>query len=418
MAQAYNGTRARALVRNELACGDIRVDRNSRLTSCARAARVQLPMVPTVTGWIAETPGAISLGQGMVGFGPPESALVAIPALLSRAETHRYQPDPGVPELRRAFADKLRRENGLRVDPERRIMVTAGANQAFLNTILCICDPGDEVILLTPYYFNHEMAIGLAGCRAVCVETDVSYQPRLDAIAAAITQRTRAVVTVSPNNPTGAVYSRDALTAINRLCSERGLFHISDEAYEYFTFDGAEHFSPGSLGGDAHTISIYSLSKAYGFAGWRVGFEVIPEALFDDLLKIQDSNSICATALSQLVAIDLLRIGRAYCDEKTAEIAAVRARALESLAGIGDLVTVPEARGAFYFLVRIATDARLTATDLAERLVREHGVGVIPGETFGMTDGCYLRISYGALSMDTAMEGMDRLVRGLRALCG
>lgn len=379
---------------------------------------MQPPMVPTVTGWIAETPGAISLGQGMVGFGPPDSALAAIPELLAQPETHRYQPDPGVPALREAFADKLRRENGLRVDPERRIMVTAGANQAFLNTILCICDPGDEVILLRPYYFNHEMAIGLCGCRAVSVDTDAGYQPRPDAIAGAITPRTRAVVTVSPNNPTGAVYSRAVLTEINELCERHGIFHISDEAYEYFTFDGAEHFSPGSLGGDAHTISIYSLSKAYGFAGWRVGFLVAPESLFGDLVKIQDSNSICASALSQLVAVELLRIGRAYCDERTEEIRTVRARTLEALGTLSDRVTVPEARGAFYFLVRVARDRPLSSTELAERLVREHRVGVIPGETFGMTEGCYLRISYGALSLDTAVEGVGRLVDGLRAICG
>lgn len=375
-------------------------------------------MVPTVTGWVAATPGAISLGQGMVGFGPPESALETIPELLRQAETHRYQPDPGLPALRRAFADKLRRENGIRVDAERRIMVTAGSNQAFLNVVLCVCDPGDEVILLTPYYFNHEMAIALAGCRAVCVDTDASYQPRPDAIEKAITPRTRAVVTVSPNNPTGAVYSRETLTAINQLCEQRGIFHISDEAYEYFTFDGAEHFSPGSLGNDAHTISLYSLSKAYGFAGWRVGFSVTPDALFEDLLKIQDSNTICASALSQLVAVELLRVGRAYCDEQTADIAAVRARILEILSGVSDLVTVPEARGAFYFLARVRKATGLSATELAERLARDHGVGVIPGETFGMTEGCYLRISYGALSLETAVEGLGRLVRGLRALRG
>jgi len=373
-------------------------------------------MVPTVTGWIEETPGAISLGQGMVGFGPPESALAAIPALVAQPDMHRYQPDPGMPALRSAFADKLRAENRIRAAWERRIMVTAGANQAFLNTILCICDPGDEIILLEPYYFNHEMAIGLCDCRAVSVRTDASYQPRPDAIEKAITPRTRAVVTVSPNNPTGVVYSRDALTVINRLCQEHGLFHISDEAYEYFTYDGAEHFSPGSLGGDEHTISIYSLSKAYGFAGWRIGFLVAPEQLFDDLLKIQDSNSICATAVSQAVAIDLLRIGRSYCDDKLPEIAEVRASTLELLGDNADLVTVPEALGAFYFLARVNRPGALTGTELAERLVREHGVGVIPGETFGMTDGCYLRISYGALSMQNAVEGVGRLVKGLGAI--
>src|SRR3989337_949126 len=226
-----------------------------------RAGRVQMPIIPTVAGWIAGTSGTISLGQGVVHYGPPPPALRKITAFLENATHHKYVPDAGLPSLRKAFEEKLRAENGIDADFGRRIFVTAGANQGFVNALLCLCDPGDEVILLSPYYFNHEMAVRLAGCRVVCVPADRNYQPRLAAIEAAITARTRALVTVSPNNPAGVVYPRDTLLAINRLCADRGIYHVSDEAYEYFTYDGAEHCSPGSFGGE-HTISLFSMPKS------------------------------------------------------------------------------------------------------------------------------------------------------------
>ena len=380
-----------------------------------RVISVQLPMIPLVTDLIAAYPGTISLGQGMVGFGPPAEALRCISAFLADPECHLYPPDPGIPALREAFAEKLRRENGHDVSAER-IMVTVGANQGFFQALLCICDPGDEVILLRPYYFNHEMAVGLAGCRAVVVDTDDDYLPRVDAIAAAMGPRTRAVVTVSPNNPTGAVYPAALLQEVNELCAARGVYHITDETYEYFTFDGAVHCSPGAPGVDRYTIALYSLSKAYGFASWRVGFAVVPEHLFGDMVKVMDTNTICAPAVSQAVALELLRIGRGYADAQVRAMADVRAVALHELAAAADLAAVPPARGALYFFLRVR--AAVPGLEVCQRLVREHRVAVVPGETFGMERGCYLRASYGMLDRATATEGFRRLATGLRAIVG
>ena len=373
-----------------------------------------MPIIPTVAGWIAETPGTISLGQGVVGFGPPPDALREIPGFLERFPHNRYIPDAGLPELRKAFEEKLRAENGIDAPHERRILVTAGANQAFLNAALVLCDPGDEVILLSPYYFNHEMAIALAGARPVCVPTDEAFQPRLSAIEAAITRKTRAIVTVSPNNPAGVVYPRETLAAVNRLCGERVIHPVSDEAYEYFTWEGATHYSPGSGEDGGHTISLFSMSKSFGMASWRVGYLVAPEALFDDLMKVQDTVVVSGPAVSQQVALGALRAGRKVCEGHLAALARVRENALARLSSRPDLLSVPPSRGAFYFLVRVPTAT--PAIELAERLVREHRVAVIPGETFGIGDGCCLRISYGSLDEETAAEGIDRLLRGLEAI--
>jgi len=394
----------------------MRGERKSRpLAASRRAERVQMPIIPTVAGWISETPGTISLGQGVVHYGPPPAALRKIPAFLENAAHHKYLPDAGLPSLRKAFEEKLRAENGIDAPFGRRIFVTAGANQGFLNALLCLCDQGDEVILLSPYYFNHEMAVRLAGCRPVCVPTDRNYQPRLASIGAAMTARTRAVVTVSPNNPAGVVYPPDALRAINRLCAARGIYHISDEAYEYFTYDGATHYSPGSSGAE-HTISLFSMSKSYGMASWRVGFLVVPEHLFDDMMKIQDTVIICAPAVSQAVAREALKGGRRYCLRRLPAIARVREGMLAEFSRIPGLLTVPPSRGAFYFLVKVCTS--MDPLSLAEQLIREHKVAVIPGETFGIGKGCSLRISYANLPGEATLEGTRRLVRGLKIILG
>jgi aspartate/methionine/tyrosine aminotransferase len=314
-----------------------------------------------------------------------------------------------------AFEEKLRDENGIHLGAESRLVITAGGNMAFMNAILAIADPGDEVILQTPYYFNHEMAVTMASCRPVLVPTDANYQLQPEAIRAAFTPKTRAIVTVSPNNPTGAVYPEAALRAVNDLCRERGLYHIHDEAYEYFVYDGAKHFSPGSLSGaGAHTISLYSLSKAYGFASWRIGAMVIPEHLLTAVRKIQDTIVICAPVISQYAAIGALQAGAQYCLEKLKGIAENRGLVRGELASLGPRCEVPPADGAFYFLLRLKTTA--DPMQLTERLIREHRVAVIPGTTFGLNDGCHLRIAYGALRKDTATEGIGRLVEGLKKM--
>lgn len=285
----------------------------------------------------------------------------------------------------------------------------------FLNALFAITDPGDEIILLSPYYFNHEMAIRMLDCHCIAVPTDPVYQPDLAAIEAAITPRTRAIVTVSPNNPTGAVYPRATLAAINELCRRRGLFHINDEAYEYFVYDGTEHCSPASFADAAeHTISLFSLSKAYGFAGWRIGYMLIPDRLGEAVKKAQDTNLICPTLIAQQAAVAALEAGREYCDTRLAQLADTRGRVMEQLHQLEPVCESPAAAGAFYVLLRVHTD--MDSMTLARRLVSEFGVAVVPGKTFGCDDGCYLRVSYGALEGEAALAGLERLVTGLRAL--
>ncbi|MEQ1727439.1 MAG: pyridoxal phosphate-dependent aminotransferase [Vicinamibacterales bacterium] len=390
----------------------------ARVRATTRMDTVQSPIIPVIGAMIRETPGTISLGQGVVHYGPPQAAVDAVrDALVSPDASrllHGYGDGSGYAPLLQAITAKLQAENGIDVAQGSRVMVTAGANMAFMHAVLAITAPGDEVILPVPFYFNHEMAVEMAGCRVVRVATDERYQLRVDAIEAAITPRTRAVVTISPNNPSGAVLSEESLRAVNRLCAERGLYHLSDEPYEYFTY-GVPHTSPGALpDASAHTISMFSLSKAFGFAGWRIGYVVYPAALFSAMMKSQDTILINPTMAAQIGAEAALRVGRSYADPYVRELASIRDIVFSELNALAPLARVPAADGAFYALMKVETNQAPLV--LAERLIREHKVAVIPGDAFGMTDGCYFRVAFGALQKATVAEGVGRLVAGLRVI--
>ena len=380
-----------------------------------RLAAVQPPVIPIVGRWIAETPGTVSLGQGIVSYGPPPGVLEAARAFGSDPADHRYGPVEGLPDLVAAIESKLSRENGIAVRPDSRVFVTAGGNLAFANAILAVTDPGDEVILPVPYYFNHEMAVVIAGAIPVAVPTRRDYQLDVQAIAAAVTPRTRAIVTVSPNNPTGVVYPEDSLRAVNALCRDRGIFHVHDEAYEYFTYGGSRNFSPGSIAGASDcTISLYSLSKAYGMASWRVGYMVVPDSLFDAVSKIQDTLLICPPAVAQRAALAALRAGREYPRTHLGQLDRMRLAIHAALDSPDVPCEVAAVDGAFYYLVRVPSS--LDSMTLVERLIREHRVAAIPGSAFADPAPCSIRISYGAIEPAAVTEGISRLVEGLRAL--
>lgn len=381
----------------------------------SRMETVQTPIIPVVGQLIRENPGTISLGQGVVFYPPPIEAIEAISSFLADPENHKYKAVRGIPPLVEAIATKLDRDSGVKIGDERTIVVTAGGNMAFTNALLAITSAGDEIILNTPYYFNHEMAIKMADCQAVLVATDENFQLRPEAIEAAITEQTRAIVTISPNNPTGAVYPESALREVNRICRERGIYHIHDEAYEYFTYNGIRHFSPCSIeGSDSYTISLFSLSKAYGFASWRIGYMVLPKALLEAVNKIQDTILICPPVISQYGAIGALGAGKSYPLAKLETIDRVREICLQSLASVRDICSIAPADGAFYFFLKIGRS--IDDFELVKRLIEEYRVALLPGSTFGMNTGCYLRLAYGALQPETAAAGVERLVKGLRAI--
>jgi aspartate/methionine/tyrosine aminotransferase len=382
-----------------------------------RIKAVQSPVIPIVAEWIRQRPGTISLGQGVVNYGPPKSAIDAIGQFAADPENHKYKPVHGIQPLLDAIEKKLSEENNIRISDSHRIVVTAGGNMGFVNAILAVAGVGDEVILLAPYYFNHEMAVGIAGCKSVLVATDHTFRPDVSAIAKAITRRTRAVVTISPNNPTGAVYPEPLLRQINELCRDSGICHIHDEAYEHFLWDGGRHYSPASdQSASPHTISLFSLSKSHGFASWRIGYMLIPKHLFEAVRKIQDTILICPPVISQFAAVGALSEGPAWCRAKINELAEVRSLVADELKQLSRFCAIAPAAGAFYLFLKVHTP--LDSMTMVQRLIAEHKVAVMPGSTFGMDQGCYLRIAYAALSKETVKEGIGRFVSGVKMIAG
>jgi aspartate/methionine/tyrosine aminotransferase len=382
----------------------------------ARIERVDTPIIPTIAAMVRATPGTISLGQGVVSYGPPPQAVAALPAMMTDAALNKYQAVTGIAPLVGEIARKLREVNGIEVAGRSEIMVTAGSNSAFLTAVLAVADPGDEFILPMPYYFNQEMAVRMCGCVPVPVPVRDDWQLDVDAIERAIGPRTRAIVTVSPNNPTGAVYGEADLRRVNALAAERGLYHFADEAYEPFVYGAARHFSPASIpDAQAHTLSFHSFSKSHGMASWRIGYVVYPLALSDAMNKVQDTNLICAPVVSQLLAAEALKMGPGVVAPRIAELARVRDAVHEALGGLGDLVSFPRTEGAFYVLMKLPGVPDALAFNRA--MVERHRVATIPGFAFGLTDTAsanYQRLSYGALGAATVAEGVQRFVAAVR----
>ncbi|AFZ52255.1 pyridoxal phosphate-dependent aminotransferase [Cyanobacterium aponinum AL20118] len=381
-----------------------------------RADNIQLPLIPIINELIINNPNTISLGQGVVFYPPPDETFKEIDKFAGNPQNNLYQSINGINKLLEEIETKLAQDNQINYSQNRSsIFVTAGSNMAFMNAVLAITNPEDEIIILAPYYFNHEMAIRLANCKPIIVDTNNQYQPDIDQIINAITPKTKAIVTISPNNPTGVVYSKKDLLAINIICKEKGIYHISDEAYEYFTYNGIKHYSPASfVDSDNHTISLFSLSKAYGFASWRIGYMVIPKHLEMAVKKIQDTILICPPVISQYGAYGALKIGKNYCQKYLLEINKVREKMLDSLAKISNICEVSKSDGAFYLFLKIKSD--MNSFELTKKLIENYRVAVIPGTTFGVENKCCLRVAYGALNYDTASIGINRLVEGLSQL--
>jgi aspartate/methionine/tyrosine aminotransferase len=410
------------------------------------------PVIPELGSLVRATPGTLSLAQGMVGWGPPREVLATLAAAGKAAGSETdpnrdaYGPVQGDPELLAMLAVDLGQEQGIDLHGAD-LWVTAGSNMAFnaIAQVLCDGPPAEpsEVILPVPWYFNHVMAVQLAGGRPVAVDAGLVPDPQQ--LAAAITPRTRAIVTVSPNNPSGVVMPRPVLEAINHLCSRHGLLHISDEAYGQFVYGSEPHWSPGSLpGAGAHTVTLQSLSKAYGMAGWRVGFMAAPASLSGALAKVQDTVLICPPRLIQRAALAALAAGPAWCWPR---IAALAERRQQLLAGVAaayadglPLRLLVEPDGAFYGLLALEASAAgsLTGEQLMRRLVLEHRVAAVCGESFGLAargglasgggdsvgigggaagcQGPVLRLSYGLLEADSLQEALGRLFCGIKAL--
>ncbi|KAG6792300.1 hypothetical protein POTOM_001444 [Populus tomentosa] len=399
--------------------------------------------------------------SGVVYWQPPKQALNKVKELVWEPSISRYGADEGIPELREALTQKLQKENKL---VKSSVMVTAGANQAFVNLVLALCDAGDSVVMFAPYYFNAYMSFQMTGVTNILVgpgnpetlhpdaevmfitfgvelqggviccdrrksmsmaadnirvfekeiyEIDVHLQKShwLEKTLSEAKPVPKVVTVVNPGNPSGTYIPDPLLKRISDLCREAGSWLIVDNTYEYFMYDGLKH---SCIEGD-HVVNIFSFSKAYGMMGWRVGYIAYPsgvEGFQTQLLKIQDNIPICASILSQHLALYSLEMGPEWVTEQVKDLVKNRDVILEALSPLGE-GAVKGGEGAIYLWAKLP-EQYVDDDKVVRWLATRHGVVVIPGGACGCPG--HLRISFGGLTENDCKAAAERLRRGLEDL--
>ena len=357
----------------------------------------------------------MDLAGGVPIFPPVASALRSARQALDDPATHLYGADAGLLSLREGLSRWLAEKDGIKVDPATEIMVTAGANQAFMLAVLTLLEPGDKVLLPSPFYFNHEMTVRIAGGVPVEVplREETGFQLTLADLEPYLEMEPRMLVMVSPNNPTGAVYDPEELQHIARHLASRGVVIISDETYEHFVHEGAEHFSVGSLPEcRSHVITIGSFSKTFSLSGWRVGYLLAESDFVQQAIKVQDSMLVCAPLISQKAALGALKTPLEELARRRSLMSEQRQLLARRLAKIPRLRWHPT-RGAYYAFVHVEdnTDSAALATDVLETA----HVATVPGSVYGHNGEGFLRLSYGSVNKVELEEACARLSKYLAA---
>ena len=359
----------------------------------------------------------IGFGAGEPNFPTPDYVVEAAAEACRDPRNHRYTPTPGLPELREAIARKMLRDSGYEVTPEQ-VVVTNGGKQAVYEAFQILLNDGDEVIIPTPYWTSYPEAVKLAG--GVPVEVfagaDRSFEPDIDAIEAARTERTRAIIVTSPSNPTGAVWSRETIEAIGRWAVEHHVWVVSDEIYEHLNYDGARTSYIGQVVPEVRDqlIVLNGVAKTYAMTGWRVGWLVAPEPVAKAAAKLQGHMTSNVANVSQRAAIAAVGgdLDAVYAMREAFD---VRRKAIVAALNAIDGVHCPTPTGAFYAFADVSGllnrplgvngSVATSSAELAAMLLDEAHVAAVPGEAFGAPG--YLRFSY-ALADDQLAEGMRR----------
>jgi aspartate aminotransferase len=336
----------------------------------------------------------------------------------------KYTPASGIPELREAVAEKLERENGLRYDPSE-IVISCGAKHVLANIFQAICDDGDEVIIISPYWASYAEQVRLANGIPVFVEAreEDMFVPDPDLIRAKVSGRTKAILVNSPCNPTGAVYGEDVLEEIGRIGVENEVYIISDEIYEKIVYDGVKVRSMASLGEDVkeRTILVNGVSKTYAMTGWRIGYAAGPKEIISAIANIQSQTTSNPTSIAQFAALEAIRGDDGSEARMMVEEFARRRKAIvEGLRRIPG-ISVCEPKGAFYvfpnfssFIGRKAGGRVLeSSTDISQYLLERAAVATVPGADFGSDS--HIRFSFAA-SIERIEEGIERVSKALDSL--
>lgn len=359
----------------------------------------------------------IHLEMGRPDFDTPGHIKEAAKQALDEGVVH-YTSNYGTPELREAIAEKLLKENGIQVDPENEVIVTVGANEAILLTMLALLDPGDEVLIPDPVWLHYFYCAQLAEAKPVHVPLREENKFQIDPsdLERAITPKAKMIVVNSPHNPTGAMLGVETLEAIAQIAIENDLLVLSDEIYEKIIYDGVQHHSMASLPGMAdRTLTVNGFSKAYSMTGWRLGYVAARKNLIDSLIRVHQYSVTCATSFAQRGAVAAYRGSQDNVRDMVSEFGRRRKFLVEALEGIEGVSCVrPE--GAFYVFPSVR-GLGVSDEKLANYLLQEANVALVPGSAFGEYGQGYVRLSYANSyrNIEMAMERIEKALRNLPA---
>jgi len=361
----------------------------------------------------AEGIDVCGFGAGEPDFDTPEHIKTAAIEALQAGFT-KYTPSSGIPELRQAISEKFAADNEMTYRAGQ-IVVSNGAKHACYNAILATCQPGDEVIIPSPYWVSYPDMVKLAGADPVIVPTMErnAWKMRAEDFENAMTPRTKMLILNSPCNPSGSVYTREEMQAIVDVAAEEDIYILSDEIYEKLIYDDVKHVSIGSLSKEAYdlTITVNGFSKSYAMTGWRLGYLGAPEAVAKAVDSIQSHSTSHPTSFVQRAGLAALKGDQQPIADMREEFDMRRNYMFDRITKIPN-VTAVKPQGAFYILVNIS-QLGLTSQNFADRLLSKANVAVIPGAAFG--DDRTIRLSY-ATSIDIIKKGLDRFQDFCRTL--
>ncbi|OAG27377.1 pyridoxal phosphate-dependent aminotransferase [Thermodesulfatator autotrophicus] len=365
----------------------------------------------------------INLSAGEPDFDTPDHIKTAAIKAIEEGFT-RYTPVPGIPELREAIVSRLAEDYGLTYKPEE-VVVSCGAKQALFNLAQALFEPGDEVLILAPYWVSYPPIVELAGAKPVIVPSsrENNFEPRIEDIAKAITPKTKGIILNSPSNPTGQIYSRKFMEELASLLKEKGLVIISDDIYDKLRFDGHGPENILTVAPDLkdQTIMVNGVSKTYAMTGWRIGWAIGPEDIIKAVSKIQGQSTSNATSVAQKAALEAL-VGPQDCVAEMCTSFKRRAKLLyDEITKIPGL-SLPEPKGTFYAFIDFSSYYGKKAPSgqeirdslgICEYLLEEAKVATVPGVAFG-DDRC-LRISFASADEDIK-QGIARIAEALSKL--
>ena len=361
----------------------------------------------------AEGIDVCGFGAGEPDFDTPEHIKAAAIAALESGFT-KYTPSAGLPELRQAIAEKLETDNQVSYRPSQ-VVVSSGAKHSCYNAILATCQPGDEVLIPSPYWVSYPDMVRLAGAEPVIVQTSErnGWKMRASDFENAMTPRTKMVILNTPGNPTGSVYTREELEGIVEVATEEDIYILADEIYEKLVYDDTKHVSVASISKEAYdlTITVNGFSKAYAMTGWRLGYLAAPEAVAKAVDNIQSHSTSHPCSFAQKGALAALKGDQQGLADMRDEFAMRRDYMFDRITKIPNITAV-KPQGAFYILVNVS-QLGLSSQNFADRLLSKANVAVVPGAAFG--DDRTVRLSY-ATSIDIIKKGLDRFQDFCRTL--